>query len=244
MNNIIFSFLLTALAGLATIIGYFIIFIKINQDKIISFSLAFSASVMFTISFIDLLPSAFSYLKYYNFFFKYLLIFFFFILGIFISNYISLKVKNNNSNLNKIGLISLIAIILHNIPEGIITFMVSGVNFRLGMELAIAISMHNIPEGISIAIPIFYGTNNKIKTFFMVLIAGFSELFGAIICYLFLKNIITNIFIGINFSFIAGIMINISIKELLPEAILYKNNKLVFLGIIFGSITMILSHIL
>ena len=122
--------------------------------------------------------------------------------------------------------------------------MVSGVNFRLGMELAIAISMHNIPEGISIAIPIFYGTNNKIKTFFMVLIAGFSELFGAIICYLFLKNIITNIFIGINFSFIAGIMINISIKELLPEAILYKNNKLVFLGIIFGSITMILSHIL
>lgn len=103
----------------------------------------------------------------------------------------------------------MIAITLHNIPEGIITFMVSGVDINLGIKLALAISLHNIPEGISIAVPLYYATRKKLKTFLIVLLAGLSEIFGAIICFLFLKNIINDFFIGICFSLIAGIMINI-----------------------------------
>ena len=244
MNKFMSSFILTILAGLSTTFGYFIIFLKSDKNKIITFSLAFSASVMLTISLIDLIPSSFMYLRNYNFFFKILLFIFFLILGIFLSNYISHQVNNESSNLKKIGIVSLIAIILHNIPEGIITFMVSGVNLKMGIELAIAISMHNIPEGISIAIPLYYSTNNKLKTFLVVLIAGLSEVLGAIICFLFLKNFINNLFIGVIFALIAGIMINISLKELLPESISYNNKKILYLGLILGSIVMIVSHIL
>ena len=88
----------------------------------------------------------------------------------------------------------MLAIILHNIPEGIITFMVTGINLNLGIKLVIAISLHNIPEGISIAIPLFYATKNKLKTFFMVLISGLSEILGAILSYLFLSKFMNNFF--------------------------------------------------
>ena len=244
MNKFILSFILTSLAGLSTILGYFIIFLKYNKNKIIAFSLSLSASVMLTISLIDLLPSAFGYLDSYNILFKTLVIIFFFILGIFLSSYISRNVDDNSNNLKKIGIVSLIAIILHNIPEGIITFMVSEVNIHLGIKLAIGISMHNIPEGISIAIPLYYATGKKLKTFIVVLIAGLSEILGAILCYIFLKNIINDFLIGITFSLISGIMINISLKELFPESFSYKEKKLIILGTILGSLIMIISHIL
>ena len=243
MNNFIPSFILTSLAGLSTVIGFFIIFLPFNPKKIITFSLAFSASVMFTVSIIDLIPSSFTYLSNYNIIFKILLIMFFLVLGIILSNYISHKVESGD-NLKKIGIVSLIAIIFHNIPEGIITFMVSGVNISLGIELAIAIGMHNIPEGVSIAIPYFYATNKKIKTFVIVLVAGLSEVLGACLCFIFLKNIINDFFIGISFAIISGIMVNISVTELLPESFSYQNKKLVTLGLVLGSLVMIISHIL
>lgn len=244
MNKFITSFILTSLAGLSTIFGYFIIFLKCDRNKIIIFSLAFALSVMFTISVIDLIPSSYMYLSNYNFFFKNLLFIFFFLLGIFLSNYISHRVEKKSNNLEKIGIVSLIAIILHNIPEGIITFMVSGVNLSLGIELALGISLHNIPEGVSIAIPIYYSSNNKLKTFLIVLLAGISEIIGAIICFLFFKNIINNFIIGASFALISGVMINISLKELLPEALSYSNRKILYLGLFLGSIIMIISHIL
>lgn len=244
MNRILSSFILTSLAGLSTILGYFIIFFKGDKNKIITFSLSFAAGVMLTISITDLIPSSFNYLSDYNIIFRLLLMSFFFILGICLSFYISIKVPNEEDSLKKVGIISMLAIILHNIPEGIITFMVSGVNFNLGLKLAIAISLHNIPEGISIAVPLYFATNNKFKTFIYVLISGFSEILGAILCFLFLKNLINNFLIGCVFSIIAGIMINISITELLPESWKYQKKKLVLIGFFIGCLVMFLSHII
>ena len=244
MNEILSSFILTSLAGLSTLIGYFVIFIKRDKNKIITFSLAFASAVMFTISLIDLLPSAFSYLDNFNFLFAILLIAFFFVLGVFISTFISAKVETENSSLKKVGIISMIAIILHNVPEVIITFMVSGVNLNLGIKLAIAISLHNIPEGISIAVPLYYATAKKLKTFMVVLISGCSEILGAIICYLFLQHFINDFLIGCVFALIGGIMVNISLTELLPEAFKYQNRKLLFLGLLIGSLVMIISYVI
>ena len=245
MSKILASFLLTSLAGLATLIGYFIIYIKGNKDKIICFSLSFASGVMLTISIIDLIPSSFSYLVNYHLFFRVLLIAFFFILGVFISSFMAINAnKKNKNSLKKVGIVSMIAITLHNIPEGIITFIVSGVDINLGIKLALAISLHNIPEGISIAVPLYYATRKKLKTFLIVLLAGLSEIFGAIICFLFLKNIINDFFIGICFSLIAGIMINISLSEILPESFKYRKNKICYFGFLLGVLTMIISHVL
>lgn len=242
MNKVLVSFILTTLAGLSTLIGYFLIFLRVEKEKIISFSLSFASGVMFTISLIDLIPSAYDYLNKYIYFFRLLIIFFFFLFGIFLSSFISSKFdKSKDNSLKKVGIISMLAIILHNIPEGIITFIVSGVNLNLGIKLALAISMHNIPEGISISIPYYYATNKKLKTFLLVLLSGFSEILGALISYLFLSKYVNSFFIGICFSIIAGIMINISLSELLPEAFKYQN-KLTYLGFITGSIVMIISH--
>ncbi len=245
MNRILFSFILTSLAGLATVIGYFVIYLKGSRKKVITFSLAFTSGIMLTISIIDLIPSSFLYLNNYQFFFKILLILFFFIFGLFLSYYIGIKFDSKTSNsLEKIGLISMFAIILHNIPEGIITFMISGQDLNLGIKLALAISMHNIPEGISIAIPIFYATKKKLKTFFYVLISGFSEILGAFLTYFFLSKFINNLIIGLIFSLIAGIMVSISLTKLLPEIFKYKENKYLYLGFLTGSIVMIISHVI
>lgn len=243
MNLVFSSFLLTTLAGLATLIGYFIIYVKGNKNKIISFSLALASGVMLTISVIDLIPSSYIYLSNYQLFLRLLLMIFFFLLGHFLSSYLAFFVdKTSGNSLEKVGIITMLAIVFHNIPEGIITFMVSGVNFKLGIKLAIAISMHNIPEGISIAIPYYYATKRKRKTFLLVLISSLSEIFGAFIAYIFLKKYLTNFLIGSCFSMIAGIMINISINELLKEAIGYKLKKIIILGFITGSFLMIISH--
>ena len=136
----------------------------------------------------------------------------------------------------------MITILLHNIPEGIATFLISNINIKIGINIAIAIAMHNIPEGISIAIPIYYSTKSKKKAFYYTLIAALAEPLGALLSHIFLKNIINNIILGILFSLIGGIMLEISLKVLLPNTKKYneKSRTIIFfiIGILFmlGSI--------
>lgn len=159
-------------------------------------------------------------------------------LSMLLDNYID-KVSKNGS-LFKVGILSMIAIILHNIPEGIVTFIVSSQNLILGLSICIAIALHNIPEGISIAIPIYYSTKSKKKAILYTLIASLSEPFGAILTGLFLINYINDTILGLLFSFIAGIMTQISLAKLLPTSNEY-NKKISFISFIIGFIVMLLS---
>ena len=158
-----------------------------------------------------------------------------------LDNYID-KVSNNNS-LFKVGILSMIAIILHNIPEGIVTFIVSNKSIMLGVAICIAIALHNIPEGISIAVPIYYSTKNRKKAILYTLIASLSEPFGAILTGLFLINYINDMILGLLFAFIGGIMIQISVGKLLPTGNNY-NKKISFVFFIIGFIVMLISLIL
>lgn len=242
MNNILYSFILTIISGLSTLIGYFAIFIKGDKNKIISFSLSFASGIMTTICFIDLIPSAFSYLNNYWIIFRILYILLFIVIGFFISSLMDKHLSlDNNGSLYRVGFLTMLGIILHNIPEGIITFMVSQVDKSIGLSLAIAISLHNIPEGISISIPLYYSTKRKFYTFMLVFIAGCSELVGGVVSYILFKDMISNNLLGIIFSLIAGIMLNIGLFNLLQESREYSK-KLAFLGFITGSLVMIVSH--
>ena len=217
MNNIIISFIITFIAGLSTCIGILPTYLNDKyREFIINFSLAFSASVMITISFISLIPEAFHYLKELNIF-SILYVLIFINIGIILSIFIDKKLDKriNNNTLFKTGVFGFIAIILHNIPEGITTFISTSNDLKIGISMALAITLHNIPEGISIAIPIYYSTNSHKKAFFYTLISGFSEFFGAIISYLFLY-------------------------ELLPSSFKYKNNIVSFIGLFLGFIIMII----
>ena len=124
----------------------------------------------------------------------------------------------------------MIAIILHNIPEGILTFIATNLNVKFGLSLTLAIAMHNIPEGIAISVPIYYSTGNKFKTFLYVLVSSLSEPFGALLSFLFFKQLNNQLFLGIVFSLVCGIMIYISLFELLKES---KKYLFFTLGIIF-----------
>lgn len=242
MKNLLNIFIITSFAGLSTTLGFFIIFIKGDYKKIVSFFLSFASGVMFIISLIDLIPTSFNYLNNYFLLFRLLFISFFILLG-FLICYLFENILNNNhyNSLGKLGILSFISIILHNIPEGIITFITLQSNVELGLSMALAIALHNIPEGISIAIPLYYAKFSKLKIFFVVFFAGLSELFGALITYLFLINIINDFFMGIILSLVSGIMLNISLFSLLKEGFTY-HKMICILGFILGILFMFLMH--
>ena len=240
----LYPLILTSLAGLATLIGIIPIFVKIkNSDYIIASACAFASGVMICISIFDLVPESIRYLSTnFNSFSVISLCFVFMFVGIVLSmildNYID-KVSNNGT-LFKVGILSMIAIILHNVPEGIVTFIVSNKNIMLGISMCIAIALHNIPEGISIAVPIYYSTKSKKKAFFYTFLAGLSEPIGAILTGLFLVNFVNDIVLGLLFAFIAGVMIQISSGKLLPTGNNY-NKKMSLIFFILGFIAMLFS---
>ena len=239
-------FLLTTLAGISTLIGFLFIYVKGKKEKIIASSLSFAAGVMITLSIFDLIPEALKEIRYFNSFFPSFLIALIGInLGIIISSNLEKKVKkSSNSSLYKIGLTSMLAIVLHNIPEGIATYLTSTNNIKLGIKLTLAIALHNIPEGIAIAIPIYYSTNSKNKSFIYTLISGLSEIVGAVLAFLFLKDIMNSLYMGFLYSVVAGIMLTLSIKELIIEALKKETLKSNLIFYIIGSILMIISIIL
>lgn len=239
MSNITLSLGITLLSGMSTTLGFFLIFIKTNDyKKILISSLAFASGVMLTISITDLLPESLILLN--NNFNNVISIFIciiFIILGIILSMIIDYYLPDNNyqdKQLYKVGFITMISIILHNIPEGIITFITSTKDITLGINLAIAIALHNIPEGISIAMPIFYSTKSKFKAFIYTFISGMSEVFGGFITLIFLKKYINNTILGILFAIISGIMLNISLCKLLPESLKYNKRKIAFISFGIG----------
>ena len=230
-----YPLIITTLSGLSTLLGYFFIYIKKDKNKIIKYSLALSAGVMLSVSIIELIPEGIKLTNKSN------------IVGIIsIITGITLPVITNKivkeEGLYKLGIQSSIAIIMHNIPEGIITYITSVKNIKLGINIALAIAMHNIPEGITIAVPIYFGTKNKAKTLKIILISALSEPVGAILAHILIKIIITDKVIGIMLLITAGIMTNISIIELLPKSLKYKEKKKTIAFFIIGIIIMYLSN--
>ena len=147
----------------------------------------------------------------------------------------------DNDVLYKTGILSMIGIMIHNIPEGIVTYILSTVDMKLGLIFAIAIILHNIPEGISISVPIYYSKKSKKNAFLYTMISGLSEPLGAFLSMIFLYKYISNYLIAILFSLIAGLMSYISIFELMKTSFKYDKNKIY---ILYGSFFILIVEIL
>ena len=152
--------LLSLIAGLSTVIGSLLIFIKIKRiGEFITFSLSFSIGIMTLISIFDLIPSSVPIIinKYY-YLYGIPICILTFLLGYLSISKINKKIdkSNNKSSLYKIGIVSMISLMLHNFPEGMAVFMGAYTNISIGIKLCIAIMLHNIPEGIAIAVPLYY----------------------------------------------------------------------------------------
>jgi ZIP family zinc transporter len=142
------------------------------------------------------------------------------------------------------GLFTALAIAIHNFPEGLATFTSALKDPYMGLSIAVAIAIHNIPEGIAVSVPVFYATKNRNKAFLYSFLSGLAEPLGALIGYLILLQFFSELVFGIVFAMVAGIMVFISLDELLPTAEKYGEHHLAMYGVISGMIVMALSLLL
>jgi ZIP family zinc transporter len=151
----------------------------------------------------------------------------------------------------RMGLFTALAIGIHNFPEGLAAFLAALQNPGLGLAIAIAIALHNIPEGISVAVPIFYATGDRKKAFLYSALSGLAEPIGAIIAYVAIRfflggstGVIPPEFMGVLFGGVAGIMVYISLDELLPTSRAYGKGHDSLFGLVAGMLAMALSLLL
>ena len=265
MNNVLFAFILTLFAGLSTGIGSCIAFFaKKTNTKFLSISLGFSAGVMIYVSMIELFVSAKesltnelglkpgSWITVISFFGGMLFIA---IIDKFVPKeenpHEFHKIDNidnidniNNKKLLRAGVLTAVAIAIHNFPEGIATFISSLQEPKIAIPIAVAIAIHNIPEGISVSVPIYYATGDKKKAFIYSFASGLSEPIGALVGYLILMPFINDVTLGVIFAAVAGIMVFISIDELLPAAREYGEHHYSIYGLVAGMIVMAVSLLL
>jgi len=254
-GNFGIALLLTLLAGASTGIGSAIAyFIRKPKPTFLSFSLGLSAGVMIYTSFVELLPTALKTIGLINA----QLLFFVGIIFIGLIDMLVPKVENphhytmfedsptasTNQLLMRTGLLAALAVGIHNFPEGLATFITTYSSVKLGFFIAMAIAIHNIPEGIAVSVPIFYATGNRNKAFSYSFLSGLSEPVGAIIGYFVFRPFLSQSFVAYLLAFVAGIMVYISLDELVPAAHQYGQNHLVILGIVLGMLIMATSLVL
>ena len=244
-------FLITCMAGFSTLVGTFLIFKRQYSKQVLISSLGFASGVMMMISIVDLLPTSFSFLttSYYVLPALLILLLFFGLGALFslgLNHYLpTLDMSNSNQgnyHLYRVGLFSFFSIVLHNIPEGMITYITSNQDIKLGIHLAIAIALHNIPEGISISIPIYYSTGSRKRALKYTFISAISEPIGAILAFLLFSYLVSDVIMGVLYAFIGGLMIYIVGCELLPESLSYRKRKLTYFSFFAGCLFMLISH--
>ncbi|MES1914200.1 MAG: hypothetical protein MHM6MM_006300 [Cercozoa sp. M6MM] len=147
--------------------------------------------------------------------------------------------------LNRMSLLAGLAIALHNFPEGLATFAAALNDPKVGAALATAIAIHNIPEGVVVSMPIYYSTGSKMRAFLWALLSGVSEPVGALLGYAVLVNFFDDLVYGILFGLVAGMMVWISLVELLPTAQRYdRHNKVVGPSLLLGMLVMAISLVI
>lgn len=250
-SNFILALTLTIIAGLSTGLGgAIIIFTKKLSNRFLAASLGFSAGVMIFISLVEIFSEAQgSMVALYGekMGYLYTLLAFFGGMGVIAlidnlvpsgenpheMNTISLE-STGNKNLMRLGVFSAIAIAIHNFPEGMATFVSTMENPQAGISIAIAVAIHNIPEGIAVAIPIYYATNSRGKAIGNSFLSGVAEPVGGLLGYFILAAIFKESFLGIILAAVAGIMVYISLDELLPTAEKYGKHHVAIIGVIAG----------
>ncbi len=143
-----------------------------------------------------------------------------------------------NKNLHRTGIFCALAIGIHNFPEGLVTFLAAYQDPALGMAIAVAIALHNIPEGISVSVPIYYATGSRKRAFSWSLVSGLAEPAGALAGFFLLRTFLNGEMMGILFGVVAGIMVYISLDELLPISRAYGKGHDSLYGLLAGMLIM------
>ena len=264
-SRLLFAFGLTLFAGLSTGIGSVAAFFSKRMDsRFLSGALGFSAGVMIYVSMIEIFFKARDSIaseigEVYGYWYTTAAFFG----GMVIISLIDKLVPSSENpheaidvgdmelvddidknGLMRMGLFSALAIAIHNFPEGIATFVSALQDPGLGISIAIAIAIHNIPEGVAVSVPLYYATKDRKKAFLYSFLSGLSEPIGALVGYIFLYRYLSGVVFGLLFAAVAGIMVFISLDELLPTAEKYGEHHIAIYGVVTGMITMAISLLL
>ena len=234
--------LISIISGLSTLSGL-IFTININNkkyiDNIIYISLSIAFIYMILISLFDLIPTGIKNLS--N---KPFLVVFLYIMIIYTIIHLFFKIMHKNKvekgNLYFLGILSMITLFIHNVPEGIITYLTTNYNFKLGLKISLSIIMHNIPEGILIAVPIYFSTKLRSRAIGYTFVASLGEILGALFALFFIKNKINSNIIGYILIAISLMMLYIAVEEIFFQ-IKDKNKKSVVLGLSIGLMIFIIN---
>lgn len=266
LDHLILAFALTLFAGLSTGIGSALAFFtKQTNTKFLSVSLGFSAGVMIYVSFVEIFAKARAELvTEYGARPGLIITIAAFFSGMLLIALIDKLIPSHENpheirrvediagqaeldkktKLMRMGVLTALAIGIHNFPEGLATFTAAISDPGLGIAIAVAIAIHNIPEGIAVSVPIYYATNNKRKAFWYSFSSGLAEPVGALIGYLILMPFMSPIVFGVLFASVAGIMVFISLDELLPTAREFGEHHLSIYGLVAGMAVMAISLLL
>jgi ZIP family zinc transporter len=264
-HTILIAFGLTLFAGLSTGIGSALaLFTKRTNTKFLSLALGFSAGVMIYVSFVEIFFKGKNILTSPEVFGERMgtwftvLSFFGGMAMIAIIDKLVPNVENphemhkveeldpaelKRKKLARMGVFTALAIAIHNFPEGLATFTAALSDPSLGIAIAIAIAIHNIPEGIAVSVPVYYATGNRKKAFWLSFSSGLAEPVGAFLGYLILLPFMgdSRTLMGFIFAAVAGIMVFISLDELLPAAEEYGEHHLSIYGMVGGMVVMAFS---
>jgi len=263
-TSVLFAFSLTLLAGLSTGIGSLMaLFSRKFSARFLAVSLGFSAGVMIYVALIEIFVKAKdSLVGLYGPRPGYWLTILSFFLGIGLIALIDRLVpsyenphemknishpkasQSHDPKLMRMGVFSALAIGIHNFPEGLATFIGALQNPALGISIAAAIGIHNIPEGIAVSVPIYFATKSRKRAFLYSFASGLSEPIGALLGYFLLRAFFTEAAFGIVFALVAGIMVYISLDELLPTAEEYGEHHVAIGGLVAGMGVMAVSLVL
>ena len=267
--NLVFAFALTTLAGLSTGIGSAVAyFIRTPRYSYLALMLGFSAGVMVYISFTELLGTAIGDIGFATANIAFFVgILFIAVIDMLVphqyeeehtagvrsdirrqaeqegkSGASTQLTGSPQSPLMRSGIFMALGIAIHNFPEGMVTFFSAATgDVTLGIVMAVAIAIHNIPEGIVVSVPIFYATGDRRKAFTYSFLSGVAEPVGAVIGYAILSPFLTAALLSSSLAFVAGIMVYISLDEILPLAHRYGKEHVVLVGIGAGMLVMALS---
>ncbi len=249
-SRALWALLLATLAGLSTLLGAAIIlFTRGKSERLIAISLGFAAGIMISVSTIDLYPNALrlfgqtmteqrSVLMSVAFLAVGVLIGFLLDLLVPHAEYDEAAGVKPHQDLFRVGFVSMMAIGLHNFPEGIATFMAGYENIALGVSIAVAIALHNIPEGISVAMPVYFATGSRRRAFLYTLYSGIAEPVGALLAFLVLRPFISPAVLAAVFAGISGIMIYLSVEELIPPSRQYGHDRSALVATLLGFLIM------
>ena len=267
MSNVLLSFGLTLIVGLSMGAGSLLsFFVKETNKKFLALALSFSAGIMIYVSFMAILPEGMELLESTIGEKGHYLALVGFFGGMFITALMEKLVHRFAGNvhghdhsdhghgghshnhedgeeehLSKLGLMSAIAIAIHNLPEGLALFTAGLKDITLALPIAAAVIIHNIPLSIAISVPIYYSSGSKKKAFTYSLLVGLCQPLGAIIGYMLFSRFFNDTLFGFLFSVVAGIMIFVSLDELLPASQKYEDHHLSVYGAIAGMIVMAIS---